>query len=169
MKIFAVIVLMIGTLAVPAFADVDFDWSFGSSPTNPYGSGVLDATLVNGYPGLYRIVSGTGTITDSTGTYSVSIAGLTTNYGGNQGACGNVVDSSASCNTMRGVPGSGGANYTFDNLLYTGASVNGGQPFDANGIAFVGGGDEFLLTTTGYSDNGGGALYCGPEAPGQKG
>jgi hypothetical protein len=153
-----------------ASADVDFSWTFGntSTPTVPYGSGSFDATPVDAsaYPGLYQIISGMGSITDSEGTYTVSVAGLTADYGGVQGLCGNVVDPGADCNTMRGVPNSGGANYTFDNLLYTGASQGTGQPFDANGIAFVSGNTEFVLTTTGYSGNGGGALYCGPENPG---
>jgi hypothetical protein len=169
MRVSAVIALLIGIGAVPALAqDPTFNWTFGTSPTDPYGSGTFDATLVNGalYPGLYQIVSGTGTITDSAGTFSVSVAGLTTSYnGGAQGLCDNVVDSSAVCNTMRGTNGTG-QNFTFDNLLYTGASLAGGQPFDANGIAFVDSvvGQDFVLTTTSSSGNSGGAEYCGPGA-----
>jgi hypothetical protein len=169
---FLKISLATAVFAGVASADVNFLWTFGdtSTPTVPYGSGSFSATLVNGltYPGLYQIDGGTGTITDSSGTYNVSVAGLLDNYGGDQGLCtgsgtgGSVVDPNAVCNTMRGVDGTG-ANYTFDNLLYTGASQGTGQPFDANGIGFVsGGGEDFVLTTTNYSGNGGGALYCGP-------
>jgi hypothetical protein len=156
---------------IPGVASADiYDWSFGGGSDNVSGSGSFTATLVNSvtFPGLYQINGGTGTITDSTGTYDVSVGGLFDNYGGVQGLCGNVVDPSALCNTVRGANGSG-ANYTFDNLLYTGASQGGGQPFDANGIGFVDGGASFLLTTTGFSGNGGGALYCGPAAPGCEG
>jgi hypothetical protein len=175
MKIKLRLLLAGAILLLPAIAsaDVTFSWNFGdtSTPSVPYGTGSFDATLVNGslYPGLYQIVGGTGSITDSTGTYSVSVAGLTTDFGGVQGLCGNVVDTSAACNTMRNVANSGGANYTFDNLLYTGASQGTGQPFDANGIAFVDGSVDFLLTTTNFSGNGGSALYCGPQSPGCSG
>jgi hypothetical protein len=164
--------IVIGFAAlIPSVASADiYDWSFGGGSDAVSGSGSFTATLVNGaaFPGLYQIDGGTGTITDSTGTYDVSAAGLFDNYGGSQGLCGNVVDPSAVCNTVRGANGSG-ANYTFDNLLYTGASQGGGQAFDADGIGFVAGGASFLLTTTGFSGNDGGALYCGPAAPGCEG
>lgn len=169
MKLFdSVFTLAIGVAAlIPGAASADiYDWSFGGGSDNVSGSGSFTATLVDGatFPGLYQISGGTGTITDSTGAYNVSVAGLFDNYGGVQGLCGNVVDTNAECNTVRGANGSG-ANYTFDNLLYTGASQGGGQLFDADGIGFVVGGASFLLTTTGYSGNGGGALYCGPGSP----
>lgn len=170
--------LAAAVFAGAASADVNFIWTFGdtSTPTVPYGVGSFSASLVDGalYPGLYQIDGGTGTITDSSGKYNVSVAGLFANFGGNQGLCtgsgtgGSVVDPNAICNTVRGGNGSG-ANYTFDNLLYTGASQGTGQAFDANGIGFVSGGATFVLTTTEYSGNGGGALYCGPGSPGCEG
>ena len=161
--------LVIAVFAGVASADV-YNWSFGSI-AGLHGAGTFDTvTPVVGFSGLFQIEGATGTITDSTGTYSVSLAGLTANFGGVQGLCGNVLDTNAECNTIRGANGSG-ANYTFDNRLYTGASLAGGQPFDANGIAFVSNNyihdnAAFLLTTTGWSGNGGGALYAGPEAVG---
>lgn len=131
---FAQSVFQIGvavTVLIPsvAFADV-YDWTFGGGSDSVSGAGTLTATAVGGYTNLYNIISGSGTVTDSAGTFNVTILPLSAGNG-SPNPCGNITPV-LPCSTLQNPPGSGGVNVTYDNLLYFPAP--GASQLDANGI-----------------------------------
>jgi MYXO-CTERM domain-containing protein len=86
--------------------------------------------------GAFDITGGAGTVTDQNGTYNVTF--LTIGQGGgNSGLCSSVWGEgwagTAQCGTLAEPPGSGGADYPFDNLIYPNALPNN-SVVDANGI-----------------------------------
>jgi hypothetical protein len=119
---------------IPSVASADiYDWTFGGGTDSVSGSGTL-TTVATAYANIYLITGGSGTVTDSAGTFNVSILplnGAPAGLNGNFSPCGNI-STPLDCATLQNPPGSGGANYGYDNLLYYPAP--GASQLDANGI-----------------------------------
>jgi hypothetical protein len=108
-----------------AFAE-SFDWTYGGGTDPVFASGILDATPDASVAGAYDIVDGSGTRTDSTGTYAVTIVPFS--------ASNDPAQCSYSPSSNCTVVASGGvsADLIFDNLLYP-ANPAGSQ-LDGDGI-----------------------------------
>jgi MYXO-CTERM domain-containing protein len=118
-----------------AKADI-FSWTFGGGTDPVSGAGTLTAVADPVIAGAFDITSGAGTLTDPNGTYNVTFLTLAQG-GGNTGLCSNVWGEgwagTAQCGTLAEPPGSGGADYPYDNLIYPNALPNN-SVLDANGI-----------------------------------
>jgi hypothetical protein len=130
----AVFAVFLPTLAL---ADVNFSWTFGGGTDPVSGFGTLNAVIDSSIPGAYVITGGSGTVTDSGGTYHVTIFTLAQSTG-NEGLCSVVwgqgwAPATAQCGTLAEPQGAGGADYSYDNLLYPNA-LPGNSVLDANGI-----------------------------------
>lgn len=108
-------------LLLPVLASADtFSWSFANPNDDLYGNGELDATL-SSTPGVYDITDGSGTVISEGVDYSVTIA-----------PCG-TYDNSNPC-VITNSDG-GGANITYDNLLYLGNAP--ADQLDGNGVVLI--------------------------------
>jgi hypothetical protein len=122
---------------LPGVASADtFSWTFGGGSDPVSGSGTLTA-VATADAGIDFITGGSGTVTDVSGTYNVTFLALTEGTG-NEGLCSDIwgegwTPASAHCGTLHGLPGAGGADYPFDNLLYLNALPSNSE-LDANGI-----------------------------------
>lgn len=106
---------------LPALASADtFDWAFISTNDDLDGWGTLNATL-SSTPGVYDITGGSGTVFSQGVNYSVTIAPCAT------------YDDSNPC-VIQNSDG-GGANITYDNLLYPGNSP--ADQLDSNGVVLT--------------------------------
>jgi len=121
-----------------AFANIStFNWTFGGGGEPVSGSGSLTAVAYPSIGGAYVITGGSGVVTDSNGTYNVTILTLAQSTG-NAGLCSAVwgegwAPATAQCGTLAEPSGSGGADYPYDNLLYRNA-LPSNSVLDANGI-----------------------------------
>ncbi len=129
-------------LMLPAIASADvYNWTFGGGSDPVIGSGTLSAVATS-YAGVDLITGGSGSITYGGSTYNVDILPLLpgnefsgVRYGVYGNVCGGSMVPDLPCATLQNPPLSGGANYTFDNLLYLNALPNNSE-LDANGIVF---------------------------------
>lgn len=101
-----------------------FDWTYGGGTDAVFASGTLDATPDASIAGAYDILDGSGTRTDGTGTYAVTIVPFS--------ASNDPAQCSYSPTTSCDVVASGGTDLIFDNLLY--ASNPAGSQLDGDGI-----------------------------------
>ena len=106
----------------------------GSDPVSGYGT--LTAIAAPGIPGADEITGGSGTVTDSAGTYQVTILSVFQG-GGTYGLCSSFGEAwapaTANCGTLHEPPLSNGANFTYGDLIYPNA-LPGSSVLDANGI-----------------------------------
>lgn len=110
-----------------ALADV-FSWTYGGTGDPVYASGTLTAVPdPSNAVGLYDITGGSGTRTDGTGTYSITIVPFSGSN--NPAAC---LYSLASNCTVVAQQGGVGAHLIFDNLLF--ADNSPGSQLDGDGI-----------------------------------
>lgn len=127
-----------------------FDWTYGGGTDPVFASGTLDATPDASIAGAYDILDGSGTRTDGTGTYAVTIVPFS--------ASNNPAQCSYSSTTNCDVVASGGTDLIFDNLLY--ASNSAGSQLDGDGIVLDEPGDPdgqfYSVWSSGASD------YVGP-------
>jgi hypothetical protein len=130
------------TLAILALAGtcsadtLTFSWTFGGGSDPVSGSGTLTA-VTTADAGIDLITDGSGTVTDVSGIHDVTFFTLAQSTG-NEGLCSAIwgqgwTPASANCGTLYGLPGAGGADYPYDNLLYLDALPNNSE-LDANGI-----------------------------------
>ena len=152
-------------LMLPAVASADvYSWAFGGGSDPVSGSGTLTATATQ-FAGLDLITSGSGTVTYGGSTYNVDILPLVdagnqfpgVHYGDYGYNCGAATVPNLPCATLQNPPLSGGANYTFDNLLYLNA-LPANSEVDANGIVLYNQAgpqtqEFFNLWSAGWSNN----------------
>jgi hypothetical protein len=103
-----------------------FDWTYGGGTDPVFASGTLDATPDASIAGAYDIIDGSGTRTDDTGTYAVTIVPFSASNDPAQ--CSYSPSSSCTIVASGGVS----ADLIFDNLVYP-ANPAGSQ-LDGDGI-----------------------------------
>jgi hypothetical protein len=127
-----------------------FDWTYGGGTDPVFASGTLDATPDASIAGAYDIIDGSGTRTDDTGTYAVTIVPFS--------ASNDPAQCSYSPSSSCTVVASGGTDLIFDNLLY--ASNPAGSQLDGDGIVLDEPADLGGQFYSVWSD--GAANYVGP-------
>ena len=114
-------------LLTPDFASADsFDWTYGGGVDPVFASGTLDAVPDASIAGAYDIIDGSGTRTDSTGVYAVTIVPFSA--GNDPAQCS--YSPSSNCTVV--ASGGVSADLIFDNLLYPGNPP--GSQLDGDGI-----------------------------------
>jgi hypothetical protein len=119
--------MMIPVCAVASPAT--FDWSYGGGTDPVSAQGTLLATADGSVAGAYDILSGSGTRTDATGTYNVSLVSFSQSNDPSQ--CS--YSTSSNCTVV--APGGVSADLIFDNLLYANAAA--GFQLDGYGIVIA--------------------------------